>query len=135
MATSACRLLGSHCRRRYVRSRAAVGWARLHSSQPLGFTEEDVTTAAPEPFPLSGYLNKVLNARVYDVAVETPLQPAVNLSSTLQNTVLLKVSPCVRTYRLIAQHTYAPLTASMRLSLFSFQLCTPLAARRLAASV
>jgi hypothetical protein len=44
-----------------------------------------------EEFSLKGYLNKVLNARVYDVAIETPLQPALNLSNLLQNTVLLKV--------------------------------------------
>jgi hypothetical protein len=104
MATAACRLLGSHTRRRYVRSRAAAGWARLHSSQPLGFTEEDVKAEAPAHFPLSGYLNKVLNARVYDVAVETPLQPAVNLSSTLQNTVLLKVSLLLSRIQADAQH-------------------------------
>jgi hypothetical protein len=43
---------------------------------------------------LTDYLNKVLNARVYDVAVETPLVEAVNLSNELQNTVLLKVGGC-----------------------------------------
>ena len=37
-----------------------------------------------------GYLNKILNARVYEAAIETPLQHAVNLSEHLQNTVLLK---------------------------------------------
>jgi threonine dehydratase len=37
------------------------------------------------------YLEKILNAtRVYDVAVETPLQVAPNLSQRLNNTVLLK---------------------------------------------
>ena len=39
---------------------------------------------------LSAYLQKILNARVYDVAVETPLDPARNLSRRLGNHVLLK---------------------------------------------
>ena len=36
------------------------------------------------------YLKKILTARVYDVAVETDLEPAKNLSRRLHNTVLLK---------------------------------------------
>ena len=36
------------------------------------------------------YLKKILTARVYDVAVETALEPAKNLSQRLHNTVLLK---------------------------------------------
>ncbi len=36
------------------------------------------------------YLEKILNAQVYDVAVETPLDRAPNLSARLGNTVLLK---------------------------------------------
>lgn len=36
------------------------------------------------------YLKKILTARVYDVAVETPLEPARNLSRRLHNKVLLK---------------------------------------------
>jgi threonine dehydratase len=36
------------------------------------------------------YLKKILTARVYDVAVESPLEPARNLSRRLHNTVLLK---------------------------------------------
>ena len=36
------------------------------------------------------YLKRVLTARVYDVAIETALQPARNLSRRLGNTVLLK---------------------------------------------
>lgn len=38
----------------------------------------------------SDYLKKILTARVYDVAVETALEPAKTLSSRLKNTVLLK---------------------------------------------
>ncbi|MEI7762819.1 MAG: threonine ammonia-lyase, biosynthetic, partial [Comamonadaceae bacterium] len=36
------------------------------------------------------YLKKILTARVYDVAVETPLEPARALSRRLHNSVLLK---------------------------------------------
>jgi threonine dehydratase len=36
------------------------------------------------------YLERILSARVYDVAVETPLERAASLSSRLQNTLLLK---------------------------------------------
>ncbi len=38
----------------------------------------------------AGYLKRVLTARVYDVARETPLEPARNLSRRLGNHVLLK---------------------------------------------
>ena len=36
------------------------------------------------------YLEKILNAQVYDVAIETPLEPAPNLSARLHNRLLLK---------------------------------------------
>src|SRR4051812_46876285 len=36
------------------------------------------------------YLERILRARVYDVAIETPLEPARILSGRLGNTVLLK---------------------------------------------
>lgn len=36
------------------------------------------------------YLERILSARVYDVAVETPLEPAPNLSRRIGSTVLLK---------------------------------------------
>ena len=39
---------------------------------------------------LSGYLQKILTARVYDVAIETALDPARSLSRRLGNQVLLK---------------------------------------------
>jgi threonine dehydratase len=39
---------------------------------------------------LSAYLQRVLTARVYDVAQETALEPARQLSARLRNTVLLK---------------------------------------------
>ena len=36
------------------------------------------------------YLERILNAQVYDVAVETPLDAAPNLSRRIGNTVLFK---------------------------------------------
>ena len=42
------------------------------------------------PLTPADYLKKILTARVYDVAVESALEPAKNLSARLNNTVLLK---------------------------------------------
>src|SRR5512146_2067066 len=39
---------------------------------------------------MQSYLKRILTARVYDVAVETPLEPAPNLSARIGNNVLLK---------------------------------------------
>ena len=36
---------------------------------------------------MDGYLKRILNARVYDVAIESPLEPAPNLSARTGNTV------------------------------------------------
>ena len=48
-------------------------------------------TAQPRvPLSLADYLQKILTARVYDVAIETALDPARNLSKRLGNQVLLK---------------------------------------------
>ncbi len=52
--------------------------SKTHSSAPS-------TALSPQD-----YLKKTLNARVYDVAIVTPLQIAKNLSQRLDNTVLLK---------------------------------------------
>jgi threonine dehydratase len=50
-----------------------------------------VTTASPlTNFGPAEYLKKILTARVYDVAHETALEPAKNLSDRLNNRVLLK---------------------------------------------
>ena len=48
-------------------------------------------TAPPRRRPaLDGYLQKILTARVYDVAIETALETAKALSSRLGNRVLIK---------------------------------------------
>ena len=45
---------------------------------------------AARPLRPADYLKKILTARVYDVAVETALEPAKNLSRRLHNRILLK---------------------------------------------
>lgn len=37
------------------------------------------------------FILQVLNARVYDVAIDTPLQKAVNMSNDLNNNIFFKV--------------------------------------------
>lgn len=46
--------------------------------------------ASTQPLGPADYLRRVLTARVYDVAVESALEPARNLSRRLHNKVLLK---------------------------------------------
>jgi threonine dehydratase len=57
------------------------------SSGPRGL---DLKTVPKYALGHNDYLGKVLNAPVYDVAVETPLQPAPILSNELSNTILIK---------------------------------------------
>ncbi|MDB5931167.1 MAG: L-threonine ammonia-lyase, partial [Polaromonas sp.] len=56
--------------------------ARAPARSPRKSSAKDLTPA--------DYLKKILTARVYDVAVESALEPAKNLSLRLGNTVLLK---------------------------------------------
>ena len=49
-----------------------------------------VQNAKKKPLQPADYLKKILTARVYDVAVESALEPAKALSLRLKNTVLLK---------------------------------------------
>jgi threonine dehydratase len=63
------------------------------------------------------YLQKILTARVYDVAVESPLEPAALLSQRLDNQVLLKRedTQCVFSFKLRgAYNKMAHLTAAQR---------------------
>ena len=43
-----------------------------------------------EPAPTTDYIKKILTARVYDVAIESPLDPMPRLSGRLGRKVLLK---------------------------------------------
>jgi threonine dehydratase len=47
-------------------------------------------TQVSTPLSLASYLQKILTARVYDVAIETSLEPARSLSKRLSNQVFLK---------------------------------------------
>ncbi len=47
-------------------------------------------SGAPKPLTLSDYLQKILTARVYDVAIESALEPARSLSKRIANQVWLK---------------------------------------------
>ncbi len=52
---------------------------------PVYFLFSDVITIMPDR-----YIKKILEARVYDVAVETPMEEAKGLSERLKNRILLK---------------------------------------------
>ena len=55
-----------------------------------GNTMKPASTRAARPLKPADYLKKILTARVYDVAVESALEPAKNLSRRLHNRILLK---------------------------------------------
>ena len=62
---------------------------------PAGAPRPNTAPAARTPTPkgaraAADYLKKILTARVYDVAIESPLEPARNLSRRIGNQVLLK---------------------------------------------
>ncbi|KAL7539442.1 hypothetical protein ACHAWF_006410 [Thalassiosira exigua] len=65
---------------------------RRKSTAPVDDVDDVVEDRPPAAIPPvgDGYLGKILNAKVYDVAVETELQHAKNLSQLLSNTVCLK---------------------------------------------
>ena len=56
----------------------------------LGGKSKKIKASAGTALTLGDYLQKILTARVYDVAIETALEPAKNLSQRLANQVLLK---------------------------------------------
>jgi len=55
-----------------------------------GHASSEVADEQGQPLTLAAYLQKILTARVYDVALETPLEAARSLSKRLSNQVLLK---------------------------------------------
>ena len=54
------------------------------------FTTPPASVAPATPITPQDYLQRILTARVYDVAIESPLEPARALGRRLGNTVLLK---------------------------------------------
>ncbi|RYF50322.1 MAG: pyridoxal-phosphate dependent enzyme, partial [Comamonadaceae bacterium] len=83
----------------------------------------------PSTLTPADYLKKILTARVYDVAVESALEPAAALSARIGNTVLLKredqqpvFSFKLRgAYNKMAQLTPAQLEAEHRLLVFALE--------------
>ena len=73
----------------------ATGWA-VGVGKTDSMTETPSSSSAPAPATAAtaattdGMLQRILRARVYDVAIESPLDPAPGLSARLGNTVLLK---------------------------------------------
>src|ERR1035437_3368189 len=71
-------------------------WISPESSQVRGFFLAFIIAASTKnrmntpPLSPADYLKKILNARVYDVAVQTALEIAPDLSRRLRNQVLLK---------------------------------------------
>ena len=57
---------------------------KLHWKNSKIITKDNIPAIAKD------YLPKILDSQVYDCAIETPLTPAANLSSFLQNNVYLK---------------------------------------------
>ncbi|MDQ6681057.1 MAG: threonine ammonia-lyase, biosynthetic, partial [Pseudomonadota bacterium] len=57
---------------------------------PRSRSKAKTASAARAPLSLTDYLQKILTARVYDVAIETALEAAPGLSARLGNIVLLK---------------------------------------------
>ena len=70
----------------------AFFWAALPALYDggRGKTMKPASTRAARPLKPADYLKKILTARVYDVAVESALEPAKNLSRRLHNRILLK---------------------------------------------
>ncbi|MFM8545404.1 MAG: threonine ammonia-lyase, biosynthetic [Vulcanococcus sp.] len=70
----------------------ALAYPAPESGWPLAGPEADNPAASlvSDAEGYRGYLPRILRARVYDVAIESPLDPAPNLSRRLQNRVLLK---------------------------------------------
>ena len=60
------------------------------ASSDLAGPARKAARLAARPLSPADYLKKILTARVYDVAVESALEPARNLSARLGHTVLLK---------------------------------------------
>ncbi|MFI4874275.1 MAG: threonine ammonia-lyase, biosynthetic, partial [Blastopirellula sp. JB062] len=55
-------------------------------------------TQGGERLGLTDYLLKILNARVYDVAIESPLEKATRLSKRIDNSVWLKREDCQESF-------------------------------------
>lgn len=62
----------------------------LGPGRPKEYHTQGSEATSDVPLGLMDYLQKILNARVYDVAIESPMEPAKKLSKRLGNHVWLK---------------------------------------------
>jgi len=60
------------------------------SAKPAQASKAPIAASAVTALTAQDYLRKILTSRVYDVAIETPLEPARNLSRRLGHNVFLK---------------------------------------------
>jgi len=93
--TTTTRIPSASITTRHKSSTAAVDPNGELKEEESHEVEQAAAAAAPPSPSMSmeagdGYLGKILNANVYDAAIETELQHAKNLSQLLNNTVLLK---------------------------------------------
>src|SRR5260370_36063514 len=65
-------------------------WPTDPDGPPPGLLLSSLSPTMNPPLTPADYLTKILTARVYDVAVESDLEPAKALSRRLHNKVLLK---------------------------------------------
>jgi len=72
------------------RIRTSTAAVEAFAADPSGTAPPPRATTAKSQRIADSYLKRILQARVYDVAIETPLEPARNLSRRLANQVLLK---------------------------------------------
>lgn len=63
---------------------STIGWKSLHSRNSINETSNSASVD------VNNYLVKILTSKVYDVAIETPLTHAPNLSNLINNDVYLK---------------------------------------------
>jgi threonine dehydratase len=81
--------LGATCPRKIAASKPRRRTLETRMARPAKNTLRRGTKPGAQ-LSLADYLQKILTARVYDVASESPLEPAKNLSKRLGNQVLLK---------------------------------------------
>ena len=74
----------------HVALRAANAADAADAAATTTFANRTIATHGSTPSDDASYLQRILNARVYEAAIETPLQKAEGLSAYTSNNVLLK---------------------------------------------
>ena len=84
------RPLAARAARASVRCKSSSAETPLGDFQPLESDRNTSWGGNSRGLGHNNYLGKILNARVYEIAMETPLQPAPILSGRLGNNILIK---------------------------------------------